>query len=99
MHSVLVNYLGYLSLPGNSVVRLIDHLNMTILFILDVKQLNKQQQHFCLEYHTQHFVAAGCLTSNLLGTPHFSFGRTSNTKVIWRCRFQFSFAFGRKIYD
>ena len=35
---ILVNCLGGLSLPKNSVVRLIDHPNMTILFTVDVKQ-------------------------------------------------------------
>ena len=42
VHLVLVNHLG--SLPRNSVVRLIDHLNMIIVVIWDV---NQQIKYFC----------------------------------------------------
>ena len=38
MHEVLVNSLGGLRLPGKSVVRLIDHPDMTLEFTMDIKQ-------------------------------------------------------------
>ena len=44
MCTVLINHLEGLSLPRKSVVSLTDHPDMTILFTVDVKQQQKQQQ-------------------------------------------------------
>ena len=52
VHLVLVNCLG--SLPRNSVVRLIDHLNMTIVVDWDIKpqiKSNKQNLKFMTKDH------------------------------------------------